>query len=144
MSPPPPARDLTRITLAVIFIGLLIVACLWILQPFLAATVWATMIVVATWPMMLGVQARLGGRRWAAVAVMTLVMLLLLVVPLVLAIATIVDHADDMVAWFKAIAAAGIPSPPGWVEQVPLVGEKIAREWQQLAATSSEDLVARA
>ena len=144
MNPPPPSRDLTRITLAVLVIGLLIVACLWILLPFLAATIWATMIVVATWPMMLGVQARLGGQRWAAVAVMTLVMLLVLVVPLVLAVATIVDHADQMVAWSKAVAAAGIPSPPGWVEQVPLIGEKIAREWQQLAATSSEELVARA
>ena len=144
MTHPSPSRDLTRITLAVLVIGLLIVACLWILLPFLAATIWATMIVVATWPMMLGVQARLGGRRWAAVAVMTLVMLLVLVVPLVLAVATIVDHADQMVAWSKAVAAAGIPSPPGWVEQVPLIGEKIAREWQQLAATSSEELVARA
>lgn len=144
MIPPPPSRDLTRITLAVLVIGLLIVACLWILQPFLAATVWATMIVVATWPMMLGVQARLGGRRWAAVTVMTLAMLLVLVVPLVLAVVTIVDHADQIVAWSKTIAAAGIPAPPGWVEQVPFVGEKIAREWRQLAAISSEDLVARA
>jgi len=144
MNPPPPSRDLARITLAVLVIGLLIVACLWILQPFLGATVWATMIVVATWPMMRGVEARLGGRRWAAVTVMTFAMLLVLVVPLVLAVATIVDHADDMVAWSKSIAAAGIPSPPGWVEQVPFAGEKIAREWQQLAATSSEDLVARA
>jgi predicted PurR-regulated permease PerM len=144
MIPPPPSRDLTRITLAVLVIGLLIVACLWILQPFLAATVWATMIVVATWPMMLGVQARLGGQRWAAVTVMTLAMLLVLVVPLVLAVVTIVDHADQIVAWSKAIAAAGIPSPPGWVEQVPFAGERIAREWRQLAATPSEDFVARA
>jgi len=144
MISPPPSRDLTRITLAVLVIGLLIVVCLWILQPFLAATVWATMIVVATWPMMLGVQARLGGQRWAAVTVMTLAMLLVLVVPIVLAVATIVDHADDMVAWAKTVAAAGIPSPPAWVEEVPFAGQKIAREWQQLAATSSEDLVARA
>lgn len=144
MIPPPPSRDLARITLAVLVIGLLIVACLWILLPFLAATVWATMIVVATWPMMLGVQTRLGGQRWAAVTVMTLAMLLVLVVPMVLAVATIVNHADDIVAWARTIAAAGIPSPPGWLEQVPLVGEGIAREWQQLAATPSADLVARA
>jgi len=140
----PPSRDLVRITLAVLVIGLLIVACLWILQPFLAATIWATMIVVATWPMMLGVQARLGGRRWAAVSVMTFAMLLVLVVPIVLAVATIVDHTDQIVAWAKAAAAAGVPSPPSWVEQVPLAGERIAKEWRQLAATPPEDLVARA
>jgi predicted PurR-regulated permease PerM len=144
MNPPAPSRDLARITLAVIVIGLMIIACLWILQPFVGATIWATMIVVATWPMMRGVEARLGGRRWAAVTVMTVVMLLVLVVPLVLAVTTIVGHADEMVAWAKAFVAAGIPSPPGWVEQLPLLGEKLAREWRQLAATPPEDLMARA
>ena len=144
MNSPAPPRDLARITLAVLVIGLMIVACLWILQPFLAATIWATMIVVATWPMMQGVQARLGGQRWAAVCVMTFAMLLVLVVPIVLAVVTIVDHADQMVAWAKAAAAAGIPSPPAWVEQLPIVGNRIAREWQALAATPPEDLVARA
>jgi predicted PurR-regulated permease PerM len=99
------------------------------------------MIVVATWPMMVGVQARLGGRRWAAVSVMTVAMLLVLVVPIVLAVATIVNHADQLVAWAKAVAAAGIPSPPAWVEALPIVGSKIAREWQALAATPPEDLV---
>jgi predicted PurR-regulated permease PerM len=102
------------------------------------------MIVVATWPMMRGVQARLGGRRWAAVTVMTLAMLLVLVVPLVLAVVTIVDHTDQIVAWSKAIVAGGIPSPPGWVEQVPMAGERVAREWRQLAATPSEELAAQA
>ena len=73
MSQFPPARDIARIVLVVLFIGLMIVSSLWILQPFLGALVWATMIVVATWPLMLKVEDALGGRRWAAVTVMTLV-----------------------------------------------------------------------
>jgi len=51
--------DIVRITLAVLFIGILIAASFWILTPFLTALVWATMIVVTTWPLMLGVQRRL-------------------------------------------------------------------------------------
>ena len=43
-------RDLTRTTLAIFCIVGLIALSLWVLRPFLAATVWATMIVVATWP----------------------------------------------------------------------------------------------
>src|SRR5262245_4813564 len=124
--PPPPARDLARLTLGVLFIGLLILACLWVLQPFLAAIIWATMIVVATWPMMLAVQAHLGGRRWLAVTVMTTVMLLVLVVPLTLAVATIVNNADDIIDWTKDLATATVPSPPGWVEELPLVGPKLS------------------
>ena len=65
-----------------IFLGALIVASFWILRPFLAAAIWATMIVVATWPVMLWFQARLWRRRRAlAVAAMTLILLLVFVVP---------------------------------------------------------------
>jgi len=49
--------------LAVLAIGILIAASFWIVRPFLIAGVWATMIVVATWPFMLAVQKRLWGRR---------------------------------------------------------------------------------
>ena len=85
-----PQRDLTRTTLGVLFIGVLIVATLWVLRPFMAPTIWATMIVVSTWPMMRWFQARLWDRRSLAVLVMTLLILMLLVVPLMLAIGTIV------------------------------------------------------
>ncbi len=67
---PPPASDLTRVTLGVLVIGLLGVGSLWILKPFLGAIIWATMIVVATWPAMLSVQAHAGGRRWLATTIM--------------------------------------------------------------------------
>jgi predicted PurR-regulated permease PerM len=114
------------------------------LWPFLAATVWATMIVVATWPVMLAVQARLVGRRWAAVTVMTGIMLLVLVVPLTLAVTTIVGHADDIIRWSKSIVAAEIPAPPRWLEKIPLAGAKVADKWRELAATPHEELAAQA
>ena len=61
--PPTTPRDLTRTTLGVLFIGVLIVASLWVLRPFIAPTIWALMIVVSTWPMLRWFQARLWGRR---------------------------------------------------------------------------------
>jgi len=84
-------RDLTRTVLAVLLIATLIAASFWILRPFLLAVVWAAMIVVATWPLMLKVQGWVRRRGWA-VAIMTGAMLLLLVVPLVLAIKAIVEN----------------------------------------------------
>ena len=136
----PPARDLVRITLAVLVIGLLILACLWVLEPFLAAIVWATMVVVATWPMMLAIQRRLGGRRWAAVVVMTLLAVVVLVVPLVLAVTTIAEHADEIVAGAKDKLGRGLPATPAWVEKIPLVGAPVAEEWTRIAASSREEL----
>ena len=42
------SRDITSITLFVLFIGVLMGASFWILRPFLLALIRATMIVVAT------------------------------------------------------------------------------------------------
>ena len=89
-------RELARITLLVLSIVGLITASFWILREFLLASVWATMIVVATWPLMLGVQSALWGRRSLAVVVMTLALLLVFVIPFSLAIGTIVVNAHEM------------------------------------------------
>jgi predicted PurR-regulated permease PerM len=140
----PPARDVARIVLVVLFIGLMIVSSLWILQPFLGALIWATMIVVATWPLMLKVQAALGGRRWAAVTVMTLAMLFLLVAPLTIAILTVIDRRDEIVNLASSLSTTDVPPPPAWVEGVPFVGPRLAEEWRRLAAIGTEELATQA
>src|SRR5256884_3028853 len=85
-------RDLPRTILRVAFLSTLIVGTLWTLRPFLGAIVWATTVVVATWPLMLVLQTRLGGRRWPAASVMTVLLLLVLIVPLSAAILMLVSH----------------------------------------------------
>lgn len=132
--------DLARITLGVIFIGILIGASLWILQPFVPALIWATMIVVPTWGLMRRVQAHLWGKRSLAVTVMTLLLLLTFAVPVLLALETIVAHADTIVTWVKSLATYDLPPAPAWVEGLPLVGDKTAAAWNDLAARSAGEL----
>jgi predicted PurR-regulated permease PerM len=119
-------HDLTRTTLAIICILLLIAGSLWVLRPFLAATVWATMLVVATWPILKALEARLGNRRGLAVALMTLGMLLLLVIPLWLAIDTIAEHAEEVAGLAKKVTESGLPQPPEWVGKLPVVGKRLS------------------
>jgi predicted PurR-regulated permease PerM len=123
-------HDLTRSTLAIFFIVGLLALSLWVLSPFLAATVWATMIVVATWPWLIALERLFGGRRTPAVAVMSVGMLLLLVAPLWWAITTIADRSEQLTSLWKTLMDNGIPAPPDWVEAIPYVGEKIATAWQ--------------
>src|SRR3569623_241964 len=78
-------RDLTLTVLSVLLMLVLIGAVFWILRPFLLSIAWAVMIVVATWPAMLKVQARLR-RRSLAVAVMSIAMLALFIAPMIWAI----------------------------------------------------------
>ena len=136
-------RDLTRTTLAILCILLLIAVSLWVLRPFLAAAVWATMLVVSTWPLLKSLELRCGGRRAPAVAIMTLAMLLLLVAPLWLAIGTIVSHAEDIASVVRQFAASGLPQPPEWVATLPLVGDKLATFWRELADGGPQGVVAR-
>jgi predicted PurR-regulated permease PerM len=136
-------QDLTRTTLAIICILLLIAASLWVLRPFMAATIWATMLVVATWPLLKSLEARFGGRRGPAVTVMTLGMLLLLVVPLWTAIDTIAEHADKVTDAAKQVADTGLPHPPEWVAGLPMIGEKFAASWEKLADAGPAGLLTK-
>ncbi len=137
------SRDVTRITLAVLFIGTLIAASFWVMKPFLTSFIWATIIVVATWPLLLRIQAWLWHRRGLAVAVMTVILLLVLVIPLSLAILTIIDSADEIAAWVKSMGTFTVPPMPEWIGKFPFVGKKIAGYWQQYAALQPEELSAR-
>ena len=94
-------HDLTRNALAVLILAALIALSLWVLRPFLAATVWATMIVVATWPWLISLQRVMRGHRAPAVALMSLAMLFLLVSPLWWAINTITERSDQLIAMGK-------------------------------------------
>jgi predicted PurR-regulated permease PerM len=127
----------------VLFIAGLIVASFWVLQPFLLAVVWAAMIVVATWPLMLRVESALGGRRRLAVAVMTVVLLLGLIVPLALALGTIVVHAGDIAGWSRSLATWSVPPPPDWLVRLPLAGPRLAAKWREAAAFGPEEITAR-
>ncbi len=131
--------DVARITLAVLGIGLLIAGSLWVLKPFIPALLWAVMIVVATWPLMLAVQERLGGRR-SAVAVMTLGLLLVLIVPTSLAVWTILGQSDRISDLVRSVPSIRVPPPPSWVREMPLGGARLAGRWAEYAALSSEEL----
>jgi predicted PurR-regulated permease PerM len=137
------SRDITRTTLAVLFIGILIAATFWILRPFLTATIWATMIVVTTWPLMLSLQKRLWGRRGLAVTVMTVTLLLLFITPFTFAIISIIGRADDIVSWAQSLAHIALPPPPAWIEHLPLAGPKIVARWNEIAAIPPAELSGR-
>ena len=138
------SSDLVRTVLGVLFVGAMIAASLWILRPFLPALIWATLLVVATWPLMLAVQQRLFGRRGLAVVVMTAALLLVVIIPVALVVTTLVDNAADLGQRLHALSLSSVPAPPPWVDNLPLVGGKIAAEWRAIAALSPDDLYDRA
>jgi predicted PurR-regulated permease PerM len=139
----PPRRDLTRTTFAVLSLTALVGVSLWILRIFIGPAIWATMFVVASWPLMLRVERRLG-HRVGAVALMTALLLLVFMLPLLVAVGTIVGNADELVGWARALASFRMPAaPPASIAGLPYVGAKLSALWQQLAASGIDGLLAR-
>jgi predicted PurR-regulated permease PerM len=135
--------DLTLTVLAVLSLGGLILASIWVLRPFLGALAWATMIVVATWPLMRWVEKTVGNRRWLAVTIMSLIPLLLLIVPLSAAIGTVVANVNTIVGWARSLSEFKVPAPPTWLAGLPLIGEQATRIWQEVATEGVEVLTAQ-
>jgi predicted PurR-regulated permease PerM len=92
---------------------------------------------------MLRVQAWVGNRRWVAVTIMSVILLLVLIVPLAAAVGTIVSHVDDIVAWAKGLRDFHVPPPPSWLSSVPLAGERLVTFWNEVAVEGTQILIAR-
>jgi predicted PurR-regulated permease PerM len=142
MNPLPPGYDLPRVTLGVLALGVMTAASIWVMLPFFAAVVWAAMIVIATWPVLVAVQARLWGRRGPAVAVMVVALLALLVVPTWLGISAIADNVEGIWKLVHSLTTDGLPPPPEWLGNLPVVGERLSQGWREMAR-HPESLVAR-
>lgn len=129
-------KDLVRNILVIFIIGALIAACFWIMKPFLPALIWASMIVIATWPLLIIVEKKVMGRR-PAVMVMMGLLILVFVIPFTLALGTIVENAPQIMSVSKKISSVQVPAPPDWVAGIPLLGDTVKEYWQGAAETDS-------
>jgi len=122
--------DLTQILLSLMFILLMIIASFWVVQPFILGFAWAAMVVIATWPLMIKLQHLLWGRRTLAIIAMTLILLLLFIIPVALLVNSLIDNIGPVVAW----ATSGNLHPPqlNWLNDIPLVGEKLYSSYHLL------------
>lgn len=135
-----PYNDITRTTLSVLSIGILIVAAFWIARPFLLALLWASMIVSATWPILLRVEKLLWNKRELAAVAMTILLTFLVVGPLIVAVSIIVANTDRIVNWLESLSSLALLPPPEWVLAVPVIGTKLAGAWRELAAAGMTGL----
>lgn len=139
MNTPSARPDLARTLMTLLVVGGLMAGCYIVLSPFLLPLVWASAIVVATWPVMTALQQRLAGRRGVAIALLALALLLLLVVPLTLIVVTIVDHVDDLSMLASRVAYYASLPPPDWLHRLPASGQLITA-WTNVAAMTPAEL----
>ncbi|NRR34018.1 AI-2E family transporter [Oxalobacteraceae bacterium] len=121
----------------------LIIGCLIVIRPFLAAILFATAITISSWPLYLMLLARLKQRRTLAAAIMSISLTLLILLPLSLVTWNVADNAQDLYVQIKAGIDANTLAPPAWLKDLPLVGEAADAYLRKLMG-SREELVALA
>jgi predicted PurR-regulated permease PerM len=116
----------------------LVIGCLVVLRPFLAAILFAIAISISSWPLYLRLLERMKGRRTLAAAVMSTALTLLIIVPLALVTWNIADSAGDFYASVRVSLENGTLEPPGFLRQVPVVGEMLDTYIRRLLGNRDE------
>ncbi|WP_264997044.1 AI-2E family transporter, partial [Komagataeibacter xylinus] len=135
------SADFTRAVLVALLASLIVISAIWILRPFLPATIWAVTIGVTTWPPLLRLQAVLGHSRGLAVSVTILIALLIFVLPLWLAITTVVRHAGDLAQMIASASTFHLPAEPDWLRRLPLIGQHTTAMWTRLQHMKPPEVV---
>ena len=135
-------RDVAQILLSVLFLALMIIACLWIVQPFILGFAWAATVVVATWPLLLRLQKLLFGRRGLAVLVMTLLLFLLFIIPIALLVNSLVDSSGPVIRAISSGVGAKLYS--GWHSLLEMGGSALMAKVRPYIGTTTTWFVGQA
>jgi predicted PurR-regulated permease PerM len=120
-----------RSILVLLFVGLFI-GVLAIVRPFTTAILFGAILATAVWPLRQAL-IRLGMSRAATAWLLLLLSLVLIVLPTLVIAPHLADRLREGVERIAALLAA-TPERPAWIEELPLVGRRLAGAWDQVAS----------
>ncbi|NML62543.1 AI-2E family transporter [Massilia sp. RP-1-19] len=106
-------------------ISLLTIGCLYVLRPFLAAILFASAVVISSWPLYMRLLAVMRGRRTLAALTMTLSLTFVVIMPLALVAYNLADDVGRFYEQLRIAVETGNAEPPLWLRRIPMVGESI-------------------
>jgi predicted PurR-regulated permease PerM len=127
-------NQVTRIAL----IALLVIGCIYVLQPFMAAVLFSAILCLFTWPLYHRLWLRFGRRDTLAAVTMTLLLLIALILPMAYLAINLADSADKLFNELGTGLQNLQPQAPDWVRNLPLVGQQISRSWESATASHEE------
>lgn len=139
MQNPKEKVDLSQFILSLIFIISISITSFLIAQPFILGFSWASMIVIATWPLMLKIQNFLGGKRLIAVISMIVILLLLFIIPIFFLVNNLIKTSIPVIHWFSSNTLE-FPELI-WLQDIPIIGKKIFTSYQELLDSDGGELI---
>jgi len=119
-------------------ISLLIVGCVFVLYPFMAAMLFAAIICVFTWPLYQRIWELLGKRDMLAAVTMTLLLLFAMILPMAYLAMNLADSATLLLDEAQAVLQSMQPVAPSWLKNLPIVGTPLAESWQRVVVSHEE------
>lgn len=127
-----PAQTRARIALALA----IALGALWIGAAFVPAILWAAVVAIAVEPLRRRLLARWPGHETLVACLITSAVLLIVVVPLVIALARAVVEAQGVALWLAEARTHGVPVP-AWVANLPLGSSQVTDWWNAHLATAA-------
>jgi predicted PurR-regulated permease PerM len=121
-------------------ITLLTLGCLYVMAPFMAATLFAAAVVISSWPMYQRLLRRFRQRRTLAASTMTLTLTLLVLIPIALVGYHLADNVTRLFEQLRVIIDSGEVAPPGWLRNIPMVGTYIDNYLRELIGSREQML----
>lgn len=135
-------NDLPKFIFSIIAILLMIIACFWVLKPFILGFLWAGMVVIATWPLFKKIESKLWHKKWLATIAMTLIVILLFVIPFAILIGSIIQNSGPLIEWAKSPTEIRLPELL-WLKNLPFIGNTLFYGWHTLVANGGNTLIAK-
>ncbi|VFP79875.1 AI-2E family transporter YdiK [Candidatus Erwinia haradaeae] len=134
-------KNTLPIIFSFLFVCFMIIICLWILKPFIIGFTWASMIVIATWPLLLKIQNILWGKRSLAVLFMMSLLILVFIIPIILLINSLIANSGLLIAW---LSSHPLKMPELiWLKAVPIIGYKSYSYYNYLINSSGVALLSQ-
>ena len=127
-------NQVTRITL----VALLLVGCIYVLLPFMAAALFAAIFCLFTWPLYHRLWLRFGKRDTVAALTMTLLLLIALILPMAYLAMNLADSANALFNELGASLENLQPEAPQWVRNLPIFGSQLSHTWERAAVSHTE------
>jgi len=119
-----------------LLLGGIAAGCVLVLMPFFSALLWAGILVFTTWPVFERLRTHLRLRHGAAAGLMVTLTAVGVVLPLALAAPDSASEVNKLRALLEEALRAGLPTAPGWLAEMPVVGTILTGLWNR----SVEDL----
>lgn len=127
--------DYIQIIFYLIFIISIILIFFLVVEPFILSFMWASILVISTWPLIIKLQFFFWGKRSIAIVVMIIMLILVFFIPIFILINNLIDNSINFIHWiFESKTQI---TKFCWITNLPIIGNKIYINYQKLISSDN-------